>query len=121
MTTLAEVLKRIGDVAEFCEGAPADSNQRGLFDTYPLHVAAVWGDCEAIRILVEAGARINQRGEHGFTPLMEAVAQGHRDAALLLIDLGATAERNDGGDLPSEYARIAGNDELAGILAERGY
>src|SRR5262245_32875977 len=119
--TLDDVLKRIGDVAEFCEGPPADPNQRGLFDTYPLHVAAVWGDCEAIRILIEAGARIDQRGEHGFTPLMEAVAQGHRDAVFLLIDLGAGAERNDDGDLPSGYARVAGDEELAKFLAARGF
>lgn len=121
MAALDEVLRRIGDTAYFADMPVSDPNQRGFFDNHPLHVAAGWGDCAAIRVLVDAGARIDERGDLGFTPLLEAVAQGHRDAALLLIELGAKAARNDAGDLPSEYARIAGEHELATILAARGY
>ncbi|NIN34750.1 MAG: ankyrin repeat domain-containing protein, partial [Gammaproteobacteria bacterium] len=51
-------------------------NVVGADSTKPIHVAAAWGDCEAISILVDAGADINARGERGFTPLMEAVVQG---------------------------------------------
>lgn len=118
---LDQLLERIGDSADFAGIRIADANTRGLFGNYPLHVAAVWGDCDAIRTLVEAQARIDQPGEHGFAPLMEAVAQGRAEAALLLIDLGASALRNDDGQLPSDYAALMGSAELAASLARRGF
>jgi len=119
--TLSVILKRIGDVAEF-SGVQIDGpNTRGLFNVYPLHVAAIWGDCDAIRVLVNAGARINQQGEHGFTALMDAVAQNFREAVDLLISLGAEPLRNDDGQLPSEYAQIGGREELAAFLRQRGF
>jgi uncharacterized protein len=119
--TLDEVLQRVAGTAYFLDAVPAHPNQRGLFDNYPLHIVAGWGDCEGIRLLLAAGACIDQRGEHGFKPLMEAVLHGHQDAALLLIELGASPLRNDDGQSPSEYASIAGEEALASVLAERGY
>ncbi|HBO3793597.1 TPA: ankyrin repeat domain-containing protein [Pseudomonas aeruginosa] len=50
----------------------------------PLHVVSCWGDCEAIRVLVTAGADINLPGETGFTPLHCAVEQDHSGAVALL-------------------------------------
>ncbi|QBB70821.1 ankyrin repeat domain-containing protein [Pseudolysobacter antarcticus] len=121
MQTLSAILKRIGGVAEF-SGIQIDGpNTCGLFNVYPLHVAAIWGDCEAIRVLVIAGARVNQQGEHGFTPLMEAVAQNIREPVELLISLGAEPLRNDDGQLPSEYAQIGGREELAALLRQHGF
>ena len=121
MSDLADVLKRVGDVADFSDIAATGPNTRGLFGTRPLHVVAVWGDCNAIEVLVRAGALIDERGEHGFTPLMEATAQGHREACELLISLGAAPVRNDDGDLPSEYADASGNTELATWLRSNGF
>ncbi|MBX3697704.1 MAG: ankyrin repeat domain-containing protein [Dokdonella sp.] len=121
MANLDEVLKRVGDVADY-SGIPAtDANTKGLFNQRPLHVVAVWGDCEAIEILVRAGARINEQGEHGFTPLMEATAHGHVAACKLLVELGASPIRNDDGQLPSEYAQIGGNQELGSWLSAHGF
>ena len=121
MATLAEVLKRVGDVAYFSGIDVTSPNTRGLFNNYPLHVAAVWGDCDAIAVLVQAGARLDELGEHEFTPLMEATAQGHFDACKLLVALGAKPVRNDDGQLPSEYAAIGGEEELASWLASHGF
>ena len=121
MNALTHLLQKIQGVSAFAETEVTDANTRGLFNNYPLHVAAVWGDSEAIKLLVGAGARINQRGEHGFTPLMEAVAQGHHEAAALLISLGAEPLRNDDGQIPSEYARVGGDDQLASYLAQHGF
>lgn len=118
---LDRVLQRIGETADFEGIRIADANTRGHFGNHPLHVAAVWGDCEAIRVLVEAQAHIDQPGEHGFTPLMEAVAQAHAEAATLLISLGARPIRNDEGQLPSEYATLSGSSELAAYLERRGF
>jgi uncharacterized protein len=121
MVTLADVLKRVGDVAYFSDIDVSTPNTRGLFNNCPLHVAAVWGDCEAIAVLVQSGARINEPGEREFTPLMEATAQGHLEACKLLVALGAAPIRNDDGQLPSEYAAVSGKQELASWLAAHGF
>ena len=121
MESLANILKRIEDVADFAGVKVVDANTPGLFQTSPLHVAAIWGDCEAIQLLANAGARINQRGEHGFTPLMEAVAQNHPEAVQLLVSLGAQPLRNDDGQLPSEYAQLGGREALATYLRQHGF
>jgi ankyrin repeat protein len=121
MSDLAEVLKRVGDVADFSDIAVTGPNTLGLFNTRPLHVAAIWGDCSAIEILVRAGALLDERGEHGFTPLMEATAQGHHEACKLLVSLGAAPVRNDDGQLPSEYADVGDRKDLASWLRAIGF
>ncbi len=121
MRSIEDVLAEVAAVADFCGVEIADANSKGLFSTYPLHVAAIWGDCEAILLLVNAGARVNQRGEYGFTPLMEAVAQGHQPAAKLLIALGAEPIPNNDGDTPSQYAAMAGHEVLAAYLDGLGF
>jgi len=72
MSTIEGLLRRIGGTAYFSGVKVAGPNTPGLFGTTPLHIAATWGDCEAIRMLVEAGAALDAQGEFGFTPLMEA-------------------------------------------------
>ena len=120
MRTLARLYEEIGLVADFCEIKIIEPNTEGHFSTRPLHVAAVWGDCEAIEILVKAGARINEKGEHGFTPLMEAVAQGNTEAVKLLVQLGAKPIKNDDEQSPNEYAEISGKHELTEWLKQNG-
>jgi len=71
-------------------------------------------------MLVEAGAEINEKGEHGFTPLMEAVGQLNVDAVKELVRLGATAEPNDDGQKPSEYAALSGDADLSSWLRTNG-
>ena len=117
MRTLEQLYKEIESVADFSDIEVKDPNTLGLFSTRPLHVAAIWGDCEAIKMLIEAGANINEKGEHGFTPLFEAVEQGHFEAVKLLVELGAQPIKNDEGLLPSEYAE---GKELVSYLKENG-
>ncbi|MBD8528019.1 ankyrin repeat domain-containing protein [Pseudomarimonas arenosa] len=121
MGTLEDVLKSIGDACEFSSIDTLGPNTRGAFSVRPLHVAAIRGDCVAIRTLVYAGAEINCLGEHGFSPLMEAAAQGHVDACKLLIELGAKSLPNEAGQVPSEYAEVSGYSELAAWLAGHGF
>jgi ankyrin repeat protein len=120
MRTLAEIYREVESVPDFTGVSVTEPNALGHFSNRPLHVAAVWGDCEAIQLLVEAGANINEQGEHGFTPLMEAVAQSNVDAAKLLVQLGASALPNSDGDSPSQYASIVGNTALSEFLRKHG-
>lgn len=121
MANLTTVLRRVGDTAYFDSDEVVDVNAIGHFGNRPMHVAATWGDCEAIDILVAAGARLDDKGEHGFTPLMEAAAQGHLAACERLVEHGAASTRNDQGDLPSQHALLLGHVELAEWLASRGF
>jgi len=102
MRTLEELYKQIELTADFSDIKITDPNTKGLFSTKPLHVAAIWGDCDAIQMLVDAGADINAKGEYGFTPLHDAANQCNKEAVKLLVKLGAKAIKNNDGDLPSE-------------------
>ena len=57
MRTLSDIYREVETVADFTGIQVNDPNALGRFQSRPLHVAAVWGDCEAIELLVQAGAR----------------------------------------------------------------
>ena len=63
----------------------------------PLHTACVWGDIEAVRLLLEGGADVNARGDLGCTPLYNAVSFDHVRCVALLLSAGATG--NDANEL----------------------
>lgn len=120
MRTLQQLYEQISAVADF-KGVKVNApNVFGANSVRPIHVAASWGDCEAISMLVDAGADINARGERGFTPLMEAVVQGRVEAVRLIIHLGAKPIRNDDGLLPSEMARLSNKQEALRLLLDNG-
>jgi len=121
MNTIEGLLRRIGGTAYFSGVKVAGPNTPGLFGTTPLHIAATWGDCEAIRMLVEAGADLDAQGEYGFTPLMEAVSQGNGDAVRLLVELGAAPLANEEGLSPSGFAAVMKHAELESYLKGQGY
>jgi uncharacterized protein len=63
----------------------------------PLHLAAFFGQPEAVRILIERGADVEavSRNELAVAPLQSAVAAGERECAQLLLEAGARPdERN---------------------------
>ncbi len=120
MRTLAEVLAQISEVPDYA-GVRVDSVESVTpSGDRPLHIAAVWGDCEAIQLLVKSGANVNELGECKFTPLMYAVEHQHRAAIEMLVELGADSTRNEIGCKPSEYAGLAHDgQDLATWLSER--
>ena len=97
---------------------PVTVSSRDPFGDTPLHVAAVWGDVEAIEMLVRAGADVDAAGELGCTPLYEAVGQGHA-AARRLLDAGASPHlRNEYfGSTPAERALGSRNPELVALFS----
>lgn len=71
-------------------GAKVDAkNDRGQT---PLHVAAILGKLDMVRLLLDNGANPNARDQYGLTPLNAALTIGHRstdrvDAKLTIIKL----------------------------------
>jgi palmitoyltransferase len=55
----------------------------------PLHRAAAFGDEEAIRLLLEAGAKIDAKDAHGDSPLSWASWHLRPDAILRLLLYGS--------------------------------
>jgi hypothetical protein len=54
----------------------------------PLHRAAVFGDAEAIKLLLDAGAKLDAKDAHGDTPLSWASWHPRPDAILRLLLYG---------------------------------
>lgn len=114
---VADVLARMGGVAEFCHAPPRDVNERGIGGSTPLYVAAIWRDLEAARLLIEAGADVNAHNEDGETALHWAASEGDRALAILLIESGASlTELSDDGETPGQLALLFGHADLLDIL-----
>lgn len=111
MRTIENIFKQIESVPDFSGQTITSVNYKNVFGDNPLHVVCCWGDCEAIEILISAGADINAKGESGFTPLHCAAEQNQPDAVKLLIQLGAKIAQDDGGETALELAKSLGNAE----------
>jgi ankyrin repeat protein len=59
---LDDLLIKIGELPGFEAITPLSPQSRNCIGETPLHVAAVWGDTGAIKVLIDAGADINARG-----------------------------------------------------------
>ena len=101
---------RIGDLPAM-KRYIADGEDVNALDDYlnlsPLTWAALNGQTEAARILIENGADVNIRDDKGSTPLHGAVAFGRADVAKLLVETGADQQaRNDDGAKPMDVLRL---------------
>ena len=85
----------------------------------PLHRAALDGDLNAVKTLLDKGADVNA-WDSG-TALMWASKNGHTSVARLLIDRGAKLdEGNVAGDTPLGLAAQFGHIDIVRILIEKG-
>ncbi len=57
--------------------------------TTSLHLAALKGHANIVKLLIERGARVDRRGHLGETPLMYAASQGHLKIVRMLLESGA--------------------------------
>lgn len=79
-----------------------------------LHYAASGTHEEVVRWLISQGADLNARSPNGTTPLMMAAGYGGISSAEVLLEAGADAAlRNDHGMTAADFARRAGQDDLA--------
>jgi ankyrin repeat protein len=109
------------------EGSELDQQLMGTIT--PLHMAASEGGCDAVRILVAAGADVNvvyasefgadEEEFLGGTALHMAAYRGEHDSVRLLLDAGAKVDvKNDDGETPLELAaRRFHGDSITYLLA----
>ena len=77
------------EVKRFLE-AGEDLNAKGTREEpNPLTAAALGGQCEVVKLLLERGANIETKDSQGETPLIKAAATGQADVIKLLLAKGA--------------------------------
>jgi ankyrin repeat protein len=87
-----------------------------------LHLAARSDKPEAIRILIELGAKVNAKDNHGSTALMVAAANNASESTIdLLLDLGADINAQDkAGGTALTAAAFCGKEKAVAQLLKRG-
>jgi ankyrin repeat protein len=85
----------------------------------PLHIAALWGDRHAARILLEAGADIDAKGDMGCTPLYFSVMGSYVQVAELLLQRGADPDvESELGFSPRSLAAQKGDKAMAALFRD---
>ncbi len=98
--------------------APIDVRTKSADGDTALHMAALWGDPEAVAQLLKAGAFVDEPGAGGRTALYYAALKGHVDVAACLVDAGANPDvRMDLGMSPRAVALQLGDEALIELLA----
>ncbi|XP_057299968.1 tonsoku-like protein [Hydractinia symbiolongicarpus] len=96
-------------------------NERG---ETPLHVAAISGNLQSVKTLLEQGAYVHSRDYCGWQPLHEACNHGFYDIAALLIEYGANVSdpggSHCGGITPLHDACQNGHLRISQLLVEKG-
>jgi hypothetical protein len=83
--------------------------------------AAVSGNIDEVRRMIEAGADVNARAEQGVTALMLAAYGGYTRVARLLIEAGADLDLlANNGCTALMWAALSGRSEVARVLIDAG-
>ena len=102
-------------------GADVDAASRSAPGRTALHVAAQYGNVEAVGILIAAGARVSARDADGATALHLAAYNGHAKSANVLLQHGAEVSATDqSGEVPLYLAAVQGECSMASLLLDNG-
>lgn len=114
---LKALLTKIGHTTEFLGVDLVDPNQRGIFGNTPLKVVLTWGDEEAVKMLLDAGADVNATLEDQDTPLHAAARFAGANVVKLLLDRGANPNAvNDDGMTPAQLAKLLERPDIERLL-----
>ena len=126
---VASLIRSIGDLDVFAASATgrtrdlehaltAETVNSYAYDGWtPLHLAAFFGQAQAVKLLLDSGADIHAVSRNGLknTPLHAATAGRHADVALMLLAHGADPTALDAGGYTA--LRIAQENQLAEVVA----
>jgi len=97
--------------------------QEFSFGNTDLHLAAIWGFVDLVRVLVRQGVDVNATNDYGHTPLYYATSLGHRKAAEILIAAGAdksTMVESNYGKAPQLTKQLKEGEAYLWYLAPNG-
>lgn len=97
-------------------GADLEAESR-LNKMTPLLLAIEHHDIEAIRVLLDAGAKVNGTNRDGLTPLMAASEKGQADVVQILLSRGAEVKDRDvKGRTALMLAKKSGHGKVVKLL-----
>lgn len=82
----------VGRMRRIIRRKPDAVNEPDRAKWTPLHFAAIWGEPEAARLLLESGADVDPQNGDGNTPLFLAACYGEEALVRLLLDRGARVD-----------------------------
>jgi ankyrin repeat protein len=87
----------------------------------PLHWAAIYGQAESCKLLLEHGADLKLIDDLGYSPLRWAIDGGETGIVALLIAHGADVnEKDQEGRTPLDVALRKKKDDIAALLRDHG-
>ncbi|CAF3532897.1 unnamed protein product [Rotaria socialis] len=82
-----------------------------------IHEAAVGGNVEILKLLIDNGANVNLKDNKGLRPLHYAAWQGRSEPVFILLRRGANVnEQSTSGDTPLHLACQYGHNEIVQLL-----
>ena len=95
-------------------------NVKDRLDTTPLHYAALYGNAESVRILLDHGAAVNARNKSEATPLIYAAA--NLEKTRILVEKGADVNAQSAAGMTPLLVAVSvhGNRATVEYLIEKG-
>ncbi len=105
------------NIKQLIERADVNVKSQGVT---PLLLASVNGQMEAVKLLLEKGAKIDTADQYGNGALMFAVRQGHAEVAKLLFEKGAKINLELHGADALRLAAKHGHTDIVKLLLDKG-
>ncbi|XP_065888702.1 inversin-like [Dysidea avara] len=89
--------------------------------TTALHIAALYGYANCVRLLLQHGAQVNTIDAEQQSPLFRACERGHTEVMVTLLQAGADVNLADnGGRTPLHWAASGGHSYMCSALIQQG-
>ena len=106
MKTLNEVLQKCASTGAWYGIEIKNLTQRNDLGDTVLHTVCSWGNLDAVKLLVTAGADVNAKGDQDATPLFNAVMGESPEVVSFLLSAGANPKIANGYNrLVLDYAK----------------
>lgn len=96
-------------IKELLLNKKANVNAKDAMGNTPLHLAALEGKQDVIKLLLDNGAEVNEQNDLGNTSLHFAMQNGYSEISTLLTDAGAEILKNLQGETPEILVRKRAN------------